>query len=91
MVVVVPILGTGCSSKNGAEEKSAPATAEKISCDTNADCRGEWKCLGGYCTDPRAKALYTDPKNAVTPDKMKQEVEKMNKEREKKVDKTLDL
>jgi hypothetical protein len=58
----------------GACGKSKPP-AETRSCRSAADCDEGWLCLASKRADPRGSAVYTDPKHAVTPDKVRDEVE----------------
>jgi len=63
------------------DEQAAPAAGATGSqaagtvCRSNAQCANGWACLDNKCVDPSSAALYTHPSNAVTPDKVKREVE----------------
>ena len=78
-----------CGAKKTAEPP--PAGDDEPECETSADCEGNWQCLGGECVDTSSRAIYTDPSNAVTPEKVKREVEKRQRQHTEQVDKSLDL
>ena len=46
-----------------------------VTCAESADCKTGWVCLAGRCADPSAAAVYEHPQNAVTPEKVKNEVD----------------
>jgi hypothetical protein len=65
------------------------ATKDPKSCRSNEECSPGWVCLAYECADPRAKAIYTAPSNAVTPDKVRRQLEETQKQREAKTDQVL--
>jgi hypothetical protein len=50
-------------------------------CRKSSDCDDGWVCLARVCADPRGSAIYTDPAHAVTPDKVRDEVEQAGERR----------
>ena len=80
LVVLIAMATFACSNKSSSSDQSAE-------CETADDCRRGWKCANGNCVKP----TYTKPRTAVTPDKVKRELEQVNKDYEKKVDKALDM
>ena len=73
----------------GGCHKEPPPPAEPKPCHSNDDCTAPQICLAYECTDPRPGAIYTDPGNAVTPDKVKKDVEeKLNQEQQQRERKT---
>lgn len=77
----------------GDDKKSSadkPAT-EKVACESNEDCQTGWACLDGECASTVTKDIYADPGNAVTPEKVKRELEKRTKQHADRVDKVLDM
>jgi hypothetical protein len=72
-------LPAGCKGKT-------PPSAPK-SCQKDTDCPDPLICLAGACADPRESAIYTNPSQAVTPQKVKQQVEQTNQQIEDKLDK----
>ena len=91
----------GCGDKKEktqtAPEASQPAAGQPEAtkkgppCKSNADCNSGWFCLDGECASAKSKTVYTDPARAVTPDKVKRELERVNRKREADIDKSLDL
>jgi len=79
---------SGCGGK-----KNAPPAEEEdeVGCDSNSDCESGWQCLDHECVDTSSKAIYTHPSNAVTPEKVKREVERRQEEHTKRVDESLGL
>ncbi len=76
-----------CSGK----KKPAADQAEQASrCEDNSDCEESEVCLDGACASTAPGAIYSDPQNAVTPDKVKAEVERINKAAEDRADKELE-
>jgi hypothetical protein len=76
-----------CSDKKKAEapeEEAAPA------CETNADCAQGEVCLAKECASAAPGAIYTDPSSAVTPDKVKKEMEMINKAAEDRMNKMME-
>ncbi len=60
----------GCKGKTSKQETLVEEDDGHRECETNDDCDNNWVCLAGECTDASSKAIYTDPKHAVTPEKM---------------------
>lgn len=83
----------GCHrfKKNAAADDDAgpAAGATTLACQATADCPSGWVCMAQRCTDPRSKAIYTDPANAVTPGKVRKEVEQQLEHREQVEEKTV--
>jgi hypothetical protein len=78
-------------SRQGAPEPAAePAPAAAVSCGGNSDCPETWICLAGKCTDPSEGAIYSDPSNAVTPDKVEREMEQLGQQRDQDIDRRIE-
>jgi hypothetical protein len=56
-------------------DKPSGAAAQPESCESDSDCKDGWTCLAQACADPRSGGIYSDPTTAVTPDKVKKEIE----------------
>jgi hypothetical protein len=69
--------------------KSKPSAAPPERCEADRDCPEGWRCLAEKCANPAAGAIYTDPGHAVTPDKVRDQVQKTSDEHEKNVDDTV--
>ncbi len=69
------------------EPETAPAPA---ACATDSDCPDTWICLASKCSNPNPAAIYTDPSNAVTPDKVGREIEQLGQQREQDVDREVE-
>jgi hypothetical protein len=70
-------------------KKPAPPHAPAM-CKENGDCDAPLVCLSGTCTDPRSSAFFLDPKSAVTPDKVKRQVEGIQDQHDKKLEKVIE-
>ncbi len=79
----------GCKDKKKEPPPEAADTAEE--CEATADCDHGEICLAGKCAGTSQKTIITDPGNAVTPDKVKREIENINKAAGARSDKSLDL
>lgn len=88
-LLVVLVLVSLASCKGDQKKKAKPG-AQPARCSQDADCDSGWVCLAGACTDPSAGAIYTDPSNAVTPDKVKQHVEDTAAQHGKDIDQALE-
>ncbi len=76
----------------GGDKKADTSGDEKtVECESNADCEDGLVCLDSECADPSVKAHFTDPSRAVTPQKVKREVDKRTEEHRKRIDKSLDI
>ena len=87
----------------GKEEKAAPAPTpaseapeprpdRKVACKSIDDCRTGQVSLDGRCLSANStKTVFTDRKNAVTPERVKRELEKQTKIRQKQLDRGLDM
>lgn len=89
-------LGACSDKKNSVQEAIREATsgsaeeATAAACETNGDCQQGEVCLANLCAKTNPGAIYTDPKNAVTSDKVKAQMDAINKAAEERVDKILD-
>ncbi len=63
---------------------------ESLACDSNSDCERGWACLDGECANTAAGAIYTDPSSAVTPAKVKSEIERIQENSQKRADDILE-
>jgi hypothetical protein len=79
-------LAAGCSDK----KKSAEEEPKSAACESNADCGQGEVCLAKECAKAAPGAIYTDPQNAVTPDKVKEHMEMINKAAEERMEKALE-
>ena len=78
---VIALAGFGCGDKK--KESDEPEA-----CTNNKDCERGLVCLDSECADPR---VMKGPSNMVTPDKVKREVEAINKKADERNQKALDL
>jgi hypothetical protein len=84
------VLGVGLVLA-GACGKSAPAGKPiPERCEADGECPERWRCLAHKCTDPSLGAHFTDPEHALTPERMKQQVDQTNEAHEKDVDKKVE-
>ncbi len=74
----------------GKDKKQEPQKTDTATCSSNEDCEAGWLCLDGECADTSAGAVYADPSSAVTPDKVRSEVERVQEQRQKRNDELLD-
>ena len=74
----------------GKDKKAEPTEAEPLTCESNQDCEAGWVCLDGECASAASGAIYTDPANAVTPDKVRGEIEKIQENSQKRADEILE-
>lgn len=72
------------------DKKNSEATQEAATCESNADCQQGEVCLAKVCASAAPGAIYTDPSSAVTPDKVKAQMDMVNKAAEERVDKILE-
>lgn len=75
-------LGACGDKKKAAEEE----TTEVSTCESNADCAQGEVCLAKECASAASGAIYTDPSNAVTPDKMLKHMDMVNESARKRAD-----
>ena len=78
----------GCKGQAGRDVESKARAGS--TCAQNSDCAEGLVCLADKCADPSAKALYTDPGNAVTPEKVKQHVEAIGEKARRDLDEAVD-
>ena len=83
VVLAVSSVLAGCESNKPPPPPGA--------CKADPDCADGWVCLAGRCTDPAAGAIITDPSNAVTPDKIKRELEHRTSASEDRAEQALDV
>ena len=79
------LLAHGCSSKKEAEEQE-----QATSCESSSDCEAGQVCLDGACASAAPGAVYTDTDTAVTPDKVKSEVDRLNEKAEQRANEILE-
>ena len=94
LLVTIAFLAGFAGCKGKATESSGPATdpAEaEVACTTDDDCDGTLTCMGGACVDTSSKAIYTDPSNAVTPDKVQREVQQRTQQAVDRADEALNV
>ncbi len=87
-MIAMLLLSAGCGDSKKSENAS-PAE-EQLVCEGNDDCEEGWVCLDGECANAASGAIYTDPSNAVTPDKVKAQVDKINANAQKRADEILE-
>jgi len=79
---------SACRGRKKSEaEPKPPAPA---ACAANADCPEHWVCLASRCTDPGSTAIYSDPSNAVTPEKVEREVEQVGEKHQRDIDQAVE-
>lgn len=79
------LFAQGCSDKKKATEEEQVA-----SCEATSDCEAGEVCLDGACASTAPGAIYTDTENAVTPDKVKAEVDRINEKAEERANEILE-
>lgn len=86
----IAIAFTLCLASCGKNDKEAEPQEEAVSsCESTADCDKGMVCLAGECASTSGSALYTDPASAVTPDKVRKEIEAIGAKRQKRHDELL--
>ncbi len=85
ILAILLVLAAAC----GKSKPTPPPVKPPDTCEVDKDCPEGWRCLGSKCANPAAGAVYTDPGHAVTPDKYKDQVEKVNDQHEENVDKAM--
>lgn len=90
--VAILMVASASFAACGKDKKSSPSSeeADSLVCESNSDCEQGWVCLDGECANTAAGAAYTDPATAVTADKVKNEVEKVQENAQKRNDELLD-
>jgi hypothetical protein len=83
----IVLLGCVAACKGGKKKEAEPA--EATACSSDDDCEDGWVCLAKKCANPSSGAIYDDPANAVTPEKVQQQVEQTGQQHEKDIDKAL--
>ncbi len=68
------------------DKKKGEQEAQAASCESNSDCAQGEVCLAKECAKASPGAIYTDPENAVTPEKVKDHMDMINKAAEERVD-----
>jgi hypothetical protein len=79
-----------CSDKKAASEEPVEKTANAAACETNSDCAQGEVCLAKACASAAPGAIYDDPANAVTVDKVKAQMDMINKQAEERMDEALE-
>jgi len=82
LLLVLVVSSLACGKKKPAAENQKPPET----CAEDKDCPQGWKCLAQKCANPAAGAVYTDPGHAVTPDKVRDQVQETNEQHEQNVD-----
>ena len=93
------LFGLACSCGGKKEDKpAAPEPAgegggaqAEPECDVDDDCRGDKMCIDGQCISTEPGGVYRNPQRAVTPAKIKREVEKRMEQGEKRLDRGLEM
>ena len=83
LLLAFAIAACGGKSDSGPEKEKAKA------CEQSDDCPEGQVCLARKCAKTSEGAVYTDPGNAVTPTKVKQEVERQDQLNRDRVDKAM--
>ena len=73
-----------------AEPQAEVEETRPAECTTDQDCEAQMVCLAGACTKAAAGAIYTDPSNAVTPDKVQGDLEQRGAQHGENIDKALE-
>lgn len=85
--LAIAIAMTSCGKSN---KEAQPQEEEVSSCESTADCGESMVCLDGECASTKGGAIYTDTKNAITPDKVRKEIEAIGDKRQQRYDELLD-
>lgn len=88
LVLCLPACRDSGQSAPAPAAEQAPAAA--VSCAGNSDCPETWICLAGKCTNPSEGAIYSDPSNAITPDKVEREMEQLGQQRDQDIDRRIE-
>ena len=88
LVLLSSMLAIGACSDN--KKNSVDEATKEAACESNADCQQGEVCLAKVCASAAPGAIYTNPSNAVTPDKVKAQMDMVNKAAEERVDKILE-
>ena len=83
LILAALLFATACP---GAKARDQPAPKP---CASNQDCDDGWACLAGRCADARRSAVFTHPEQAVTPDRVRQELEHRQDQHLRRIDKDL--
>jgi len=88
VALFVVAIGCGKKDKNKSKSKKDKAATE---CTSDKECGGPPNlCVQGKCARPGTKGVITNP-GAMSPEAMKKEIQKRANERQKKLDKSLDM
>ncbi len=79
-------LAVGC----GKGKKNTKSEEASLVCESDDECEAGWVCLDGECANAASGAIYTDPANSVTPDKVKGQIEKIQENSQKRADEILE-
>jgi len=92
------LLAVGCGGKKKDDEKppeqaaeSSEPADEEPECEVDDDCRANELCLDGECTSTARGGVYTNPRRAVTPEKVKREVEKRMQQGQDRIDRGMNM
>jgi hypothetical protein len=86
VVLAFGMSALGCDK----DKKAKESDPELLLCEANEDCEEGWVCLAGECANAASGAIYTDPANAVTPDKVRGQIEKIQENSQKRADEILE-
>ncbi len=75
----------GDKNKDRSRSKSAAAA-----CETNRDCGKGFACLANKCAAVSTKAIINNPSQVVTPQKVKDELQKIQDKHSKRIDEAMD-
>ena len=81
--------GLGACGKDK-KDSNAVDENEATVCESSDDCESGWVCLDGECASAGSGAIYADPASAVTPDKVKNEVDRINEKSQQRADEILE-
>ena len=94
-ILAMVLLGAGCGKKSsGSPSDGAPAATTEPAepeCENDDDCRRGKVCYLERCVDTSSQRDLLRHKGAVTPAKIRREVEKQTEVRQKQLDRGLDM
>ncbi|MCP4447553.1 MAG: hypothetical protein GY811_19765 [Myxococcales bacterium] len=88
LVVGLCVSISGCG-KNKEADNAGEDESSDLTCESNSDCEPGWVCLEEECANAASGAIYTDTTNAVTPDKVRGQIEKIQEDSNKRADEVL--
>jgi hypothetical protein len=87
--LVIVLALAGCHRKK--IPAPAPAPSPSTACASNQDCDDGWACLARRCADARKVGAFTHSEQAVTPEKVRLELEQRQDQHMRQIDKAAEM